>query len=81
MNSKGFRSNLAKEIKKIAPKMIIGTTGKLSDVKILNKMLDKKDFDLAFIGRPFLKNPYWILDEDKKNFNKLIPSQYLRGYK
>ena len=71
MNSKGFRSNLAKEIKKIRPKMIIGTTGKLSDVKILNKMLDKKDFDLALLKRLF-KNPYWILDEDKKNFNKLI---------
>ncbi len=81
MKIKGFRSSLTKRIKMNTKKMIIGTTGKLGDINFLNKKLKDNFFDLAFVGRPFLRNPYWMFTKDKKNEEvKKIPKQYLRGY-
>ena len=37
--------------------------------------------DLAFIGRPFLKNPNWLMNHAYKNREiKIIPNQYLRAF-
>ena len=80
MKNNGFRVNLAKKLKKNSSKIIVGTTGKLENKKLLEKKLKKNFFDLDFIGRPFLKNPYWIFDKNDKKHNQ-IPNQYLRGYK
>lgn len=80
LNQKGIRVNLAKKIKANTKKITIGTTGNLSDFKYLNKILKNQLIDLAFIGRPFLKNPHWMYQEnlDKKNIT-IIPKQYLRA--
>jgi 2,4-dienoyl-CoA reductase-like NADH-dependent reductase (Old Yellow Enzyme family) len=81
MKIKGFRSNLTKKIKVNTSKMIIGTTGRLGDINFLNKKLKNNFFDLAFVGRPFLKNPYWMFTKDKKIKDpKKVPKQYLRGH-
>ena len=81
MKIKGFRSNLTKKIKLNTRKMVIGTTGKLGDINFLNKKLKNNFFDLAFVGRPFLKNPNWMFTKDKKIEDlKKVPKQYLRGH-
>ena len=54
---KGIRVSFAKNIKKEISNLVIGTTGNLSDLKYLERVMKNKCIDLAFIGRPFLKNP------------------------
>ena len=80
-NKKGIRINFAKKAKKEIKNLIIGTTGNLSDLKYLNKTLEKKYLDLAFIGRPFLKNPNWLLNYAYNSGQiKIIPKQYSRAF-
>lgn len=76
-----FRLNLAKEIKK-RTKLKVGITGQADDMMLAEKYIKKKFIDNIFIGRKFLKNPFFLF-EDK--FLKRIgfespPAQYLRGY-
>ena len=74
---KGFRVNLTRQIKKSIKNILIGTTGRLDDVNHLNTYINSKKIDLAFIGRPFLKNSNWLYE----NLNKdAIPKQYLRAF-
>ena len=76
-----FRLNLAKEIKK-RTKLKVGITGQADNMMLAEKYIKKKFIDNIFIGRKFLKNPFFLF-EDK--FLKRIgfenpPAQYLRGY-
>ena len=57
---KGIRALVTKKIKNKIDNLVIGTTGNLSDLNYLDKILKNKFLDLAFIGRPFLKNPNWL---------------------
>ena len=72
-----FRLNIVKKIKKKINKMTIGTTGKLENLKLLKKSLELKYLDLAFIGRPFLKNSQWLY---KTLGTKVIPKQYEKAF-
>lgn len=75
------RLKISKEIKKKTKKLIIGTTGNMGNLTQLKKSILKKKIDFAFIGRPFLKNPNWLLEYLYKNNKKiLIPNQYIRGF-
>jgi 2,4-dienoyl-CoA reductase-like NADH-dependent reductase (Old Yellow Enzyme family) len=74
---KAYRVNLSKIIKENTKNILIGTTGKLDELTSLNKYLYLSKLDLAFIGRPFLKNPNWLYKYFKKD---LTPRQYLRAY-
>ena len=77
---KGIRVSFAKKIKKQISNWL-ATTGNLSDLKYLDRILKNKCIDLAFIGRPFLKNPNWLMDHAHKNREiKVIPNQYLRAF-
>ena len=78
---KGIRISFAKKIKKEIGNLVIGTTGNLSDLKYLDRVMKNKCIDLAFIGRPFLKNPNWLLNHAHKNGElRFIPNQYLRAF-
>ncbi len=78
---KGIRVSFAKKIKKQISNLVIATTGNLSDLKYLDKIMKNKSIDLAFIGRPFLKNPNWLMHYAHKNGEiKIIPNQYLRAF-
>jgi 2,4-dienoyl-CoA reductase-like NADH-dependent reductase (Old Yellow Enzyme family) len=78
---KGFRCNLTKQIKKNIKKILVGTTGKLGDIDFIDKKLKNHFFDLAFVGRPFLRNPNWMaMSKIAGNKTKNIPKQYLRAY-
>lgn len=78
---KGIRVSFSKKIKKQISNLVIATTGNLSDLKYLDRILKNKCIDLAFIGRPFLKNPNWLMNHAYKNRKlKIIPNQYLRAF-
>mgnify|MGYP001209960534 FL=1 len=66
-----FRLQMTKKIKKKLNNIVIGTTGKLENLKSLKKL------DLAFIGRPFLKNPHWLYESSSA---KIIPKQYEKAF-
>ena len=74
---KAFRVSLSKEIKNKVKNILIGTTGRLETMKNINKYIASKKIDLAFVGRPFLKNPHWLYNNSNKND---IPKQYLRAF-
>jgi 2,4-dienoyl-CoA reductase-like NADH-dependent reductase (Old Yellow Enzyme family) len=74
---KAFRINLSKKIKNKVKNILIGTTGKLDNIKNIDKYISSKKIDLAFVGRPFLKNSQWLYDNLNKNE---IPKQYLRAF-
>ena len=78
---KFFRLDFAKEIKK-KTNLKVGITGFTNDLKLADKYIKKNYFDNIFIGRPFLKNPFFLYDEEflKKKGFRSAPSQYLRGY-
>ena len=73
---KAYRVSLSKIIKENTKNILIGTTGKLDELKSLNKYLYLNKMDLAFIGRP-LKNPNWLYKYLKDD---LRPKQYIRAY-
>jgi NADPH2 dehydrogenase len=76
----GFRAQMSKKIKK-KTKLNVSTTGMLGSLKLIEKGINKKNFDFVSIGRPFLKNPRWIFElVNKTKYKKLLPNQYLRGY-
>lgn len=78
---KGIRVSFAKKIKKQVSNLVIATTGNLSDLKYLDRIMKNECIDLAFIGRPFLKNPNWLMNHAYKNREiKIIPNQYLRAF-
>ena len=74
---KAFRIEMTKKIKKKLKNIAIGTTGKLEDLNFLKKNLSSKKLDLAFIGRPFLKNSHWLYESLG---SKVIPKQYLKAF-
>lgn len=80
MNPKAnaFRISLAKKIKANIKKTLVGSTGNLKTVNSIEKYIKKDFIDLAFIGRPFLKNPNWLYE---KLSNRVIPKQYLKAFK
>ena len=76
-----FRLNLAKKIKK-STKLKVGITGQADDMKLAEKYIKKNFIDNVFIGRKFLKNPFFLFQDKfliKKGLKK-PPPQYLRGY-
>ena len=65
---KFFRLDFAKEIKK-KTNLKVGITGFTNDLELADKYMKKNKFDNIFIGRPFLKNQFFLYDEKflKKN--------------
>ena len=78
---KFYRSKYAKEIKR-QTKLVVGITGLTDDFKLCDKYIKKKYFDQVFIGRPFLRNPFFLYSDKylKQKKIKVIPEQYLRGF-
>ena len=78
---KGFRTSLASEIKKNT-NIPIRTSGNLKNLKIIDKDILSGKYDLVAIGRPFLKNPFWLFDNKnfKKKFKYDLPNQINRGF-
>ena len=72
-----FRLNIAKKIKSKS-KILISTTGRMSNLKICEKLIKRKLIDMVTIGRPFLKNPFWLYDI--KEFKKSTPKQIIRSF-
>ena len=75
-----FRSKFSKQIKE-ETKLIVGITGQTENFQKASKLLKKKYFDIVFIGKPFLKNPFFLFHDKyikSKMFNK-IPKQYQRS--
>ena len=77
---KFFRSKFSKQIK-YKTKLIVGITGLTSNFKKADKFIKKKFFDVVFVGRPFLKNPFFLFHDKfmkSKKFEK-IPKPYQRS--
>tara|TARA_B100000579_G_C22847086_1_gene865047 strand:+ start:3071 stop:3949 length:879 start_codon:yes stop_codon:yes gene_type:complete len=75
-----FRAKFAKKIKKHT-NLNVGITGLTNNFKKANGYIKKKYFDFIFVGRPFLKNPFFLFHDQyikTKKFEK-IPSQYERS--
>ena len=75
-----FRAKFAKKIKENT-NLNVGITGLTNNFKKANEYIKKKYFDFIFVGRPFLKNPFFLYHDKylkTKKFKK-IPSQYERS--
>ncbi len=77
INKQAFRVAMTKKIKENLKNVLVGTTGRLENLKNLEKNILSKKLDLAFIGRPFLKNSNWLYDSLDKNY---IPKQYEKAF-
>ncbi len=76
----GYQLRFATEIKNKVNIMTAGV-GLLKNSKFIDKYISKNKIDLAFLGRELLSNPYWSLKAAKElNHDKIIPSQYVRGF-
>ena len=75
---KAFRKNLSKEIKKKSS-ILTRVSGKIDSIKIAENMLIKNCADFVAVGRKFINDPNWIINEAKKRKIKgYVPNQYLR---
>ena len=75
---KAFRKNLSKEIKKKSS-ILTRVSGKIDSIKIAENMLNKNCADFVAVGRKFINDPNWIINEAKKRKIKgYVPNQYLR---
>ena len=68
---------MTEQIKKNLKNILVGTTGRLENLKKLKKNILSKKLDLAFVGRPFLKNSNWLYDSFDRNY---IPKQYEKAF-
>ena len=68
---KGFRYNIAKEIKKRC-KIITRTSGLINDYKTIQKFLVDGKIDLVAIGRKLIKNKFFLINERKMNIKNFI---------
>ena len=78
---KFFRARLAREIKK-KTKLKVGITGMTDDFILAEKYIKKGYFDNVFIGRPFLKNPFFLYNQKilRRKGLKILPTQYARAF-
>ena len=73
-----FRVKMAKKIRS-SSKMIVTTSGMITDHKVAENIIKNKKIDFITIARIIIKNPRWILQLAKKNKTKdYIPNQYKR---
>ena len=72
-----FRVEMTKKIKKKVKNIMIGTTGKLENLRTLKKNFFLNKIDLAFMGRPFLKNSHWLYENLEE---KVVPKQYEKAF-
>lgn len=77
INKDAFRISMTKKIKKNLKNVLVGTTGRLENLKKLKKNILSQKLDLAFIGRPFLKNSNWLYESLDRNY---IPKQYEKAF-
>tara|TARA_B100001057_G_scaffold421575_1_gene442624 strand:- start:9653 stop:10717 length:1065 start_codon:yes stop_codon:yes gene_type:complete len=77
INKDAFRVSMTGKIKKNLKNVLVGTTGRLENLKKLKKNISSKKLDLAFIGRPFLKNSNWLYESLDANY---IPKQYEKAF-
>ena len=75
-----FRSKFSKQIKK-ETNLIVGITGQTDNFQKAINFMKKKYFDIVFIGKPFLKNPFFLFHDKylKSKIFKKIPNQYQRS--
>ncbi len=78
---KFFRARLAREIKK-KTNLKVGITGMTDDFILAEKYIKKGYFDNVFIGRPFLKNPFFLYNQKilRRKGLKILPIQYARAF-
>lgn len=75
-----FRSKFSKKIKN-KTNLVVGITGLTSNLKKADRLIKEKYFDIIFVGRPFLRNPFFLFHDKftkNKKFEKIIP-QYQRS--
>jgi 2,4-dienoyl-CoA reductase-like NADH-dependent reductase (Old Yellow Enzyme family) len=75
---KAFRRNLSKEIKK-KTSILTRVSGEIDSIKIAESMLINNHADFVAVGRKFINDPNWLINEAKKRKIKgYIANQYLR---
>lgn len=76
----GFRLSICKKIKKHI-KIKVRTSGLMNKIYLIENSIKKKNIDFVAVGRAFLNNPRWILNQiNKKNYINNVPKQYLRAF-
>ena len=75
---KAFRKNLSKEIKK-KTSILTRVSGEIDSIKIAESILINNYADFVAVGRKFINDPNWLINEAKKRKIKgYIANQYLR---
>lgn len=77
---KGYQTNFAREVRMKAS-ISTGAVGLITEAKEAEYILRKEEADLIFIGREFLRNPYFPMTAAKElGGNIPTPPQYARGW-
>lgn len=82
-NYPGYLVPYARGIKEEADIPVIAV-GLLEDVNVAEHVVASGDADLAAIGRGLLRDPYWVMNANRKQNPKdrsFIPEQYERGFR
>lgn len=56
------------------------SVGKITDINMVEELLNNNRCDLVALGRELLRNPYFALNTCKDKHKELIPKQYERGF-
>jgi len=56
------------------------TVGKITNISMVEELLNNDRCDLVALGRELLRNPYFALDAAKGKHKETLPRQYERGY-
>ena len=75
---KAFRRNLSKVIKN-KTSILTRVSGEIDSIEIAESLLTNKQADFVAVGRKFIKDPNWLINEAKKRRIKgYVANQYLR---
>ena len=75
----GYQVSFSSQIRKSAS-IMTGAVGLITEPSHAERILKDKQSDVVFLGREFLRNPYWPLKAEMELDNKnTFPEQYIRA--
>lgn len=75
----GYQVQYAEQIKNEC-KVKTMAVGKITNIGMIEELINNRRCDLVALGRELLRNPYFALNAGKAKHEDILPKQYIRGF-
>lgn len=75
----GYQVQYAEQIKQECSVKTMAV-GKITNIEMIEELINNQRCDLVALGRELLRNPYFVLNAGKVKHEEVLPRQYVRGF-